>query len=202
MIFEISNTFDYNLERVDNLLNVYKAATNGPGRKHTHSSDVLRASVVLLHATLEDYLRNLLLWKLPEATQDVLKKIPLKYDIDKSKHSFDFGDLFDHKEKTVDSVLRESIAFHLNAASFNDTREISNRLTQINCIVTPLISSTYSDLTEMIKRRHHIVHQADRNRSAGRGQQKYISLNHQSVVRWRKSVERFVTEVNKNYITP
>ena len=42
-------------------------AGTGQGRRSVQDTDILRAAVVLLHATLEDLLRSLADWKLPTA---------------------------------------------------------------------------------------------------------------------------------------
>jgi hypothetical protein len=64
---EIEIRFKSNLERVDHLVALYDTATTGPGRRPVDKSDILRSAVVFLHATLEDFLRSLLEWKLPTA---------------------------------------------------------------------------------------------------------------------------------------
>ena len=78
MISEITDNFDNNIGRVDNLISLYKSITSGGGRKPTYSSNLLRATVVLLHSTLEDFLRNILVWKLPNKDSSKLEGIPLK----------------------------------------------------------------------------------------------------------------------------
>jgi hypothetical protein len=49
-------------------------------------------------------------------------------------------------------------------------------------------------LAEMMKRRHQIVHQADRNEKTGRGQYQAQSLSTTSVKNWVDAVEAFVTD--------
>src|SRR5262245_47825034 len=48
---DIARRFEQNLERVENLLSVYPA--DGARRRDVRTTDLLRAAVVLLHASLE-----------------------------------------------------------------------------------------------------------------------------------------------------
>jgi hypothetical protein len=79
MIDEIRGNLNYNLTRVENLVVIYEnhPETKGQGRKPAEQLDILRASVVMLHASLEDVLRKIAYWKLPDANTDVLNDIPL-----------------------------------------------------------------------------------------------------------------------------
>ena len=56
MIEDIMFTFEKNFVRLDNLISLYKSLSIGKGRKPTNSLDILRATTVLAHSTLEDYL--------------------------------------------------------------------------------------------------------------------------------------------------
>ena len=66
----IGKQFEANLDRVRNLVNLYSASFGkGQGRRPGPDADILRAAVVLLHATLEDLLRSLAEWKIPTASR-------------------------------------------------------------------------------------------------------------------------------------
>ena len=79
MIDEIRGNLTYNLKRVENLVSIYEnhPDAQGQGRKPAELLDILRAGVVLLHASLEDVLRKIAYWKLPSANPTVLDNIPL-----------------------------------------------------------------------------------------------------------------------------
>jgi hypothetical protein len=47
------------------------------GRPSVAAIDILRAYVVLLHASMEDLLRSVLAWKLPSAKPEHLEEVPL-----------------------------------------------------------------------------------------------------------------------------
>jgi hypothetical protein len=65
---QIDQKFRANVERVRALVSLYEGNVSGvPGRKPVPVADLLRAAVVLLHATLEDLVRSLAEWKFPDA---------------------------------------------------------------------------------------------------------------------------------------
>ncbi|MDT9136239.1 hypothetical protein RSW15_24200, partial [Escherichia coli] len=91
-------------------------------RKPANSLHILRATTVLTHATLEDYLRNLLQWRLPHQDTDKIENIPLVGTSAIGRPSkFNLGELVAHKNKRIDTVIKESIAEYLGILSFNDT---------------------------------------------------------------------------------
>jgi hypothetical protein len=76
---EIKERFEVNLSRVQSLIDLYgeRAPQGGPGRRSVRDTDLLRAAVVLLHAALEDIVRSVTEWKLPQAGAEKFKGIAL-----------------------------------------------------------------------------------------------------------------------------
>jgi hypothetical protein len=65
---EIESRFKANLARVRQLVQTYEGLVGGgAGRSSVANTDILRAAVVLLHATMEDLIRSVSEWKLPTA---------------------------------------------------------------------------------------------------------------------------------------
>src|SRR5258706_3639980 len=92
-----------NIARAHNLVSIYKfLGGSSPGRRSVGDTDVLRSAVVLIHASLEDFLRSLERAYLPKAGSTVLKEIPLK-GVGRSGRAekFSLGDLVEHRGKTV-----------------------------------------------------------------------------------------------------
>ena len=164
LVDDLGSTLDKNISRVQNLMAINKEATNlKKGRKSTKSSDIMRATVVLLHSTLEDFLRTLLKLNLPNSGEDNLKSIPLGGATEfNRKTKFGLEELARHKGKTVEQVIELSVHQYLDRQSFNNSSDISSALQSIGIAITPKMQSFYPKLDEMIKRRHNIVHQADR----------------------------------------
>ena len=72
---EIRDRFRGNLHRVRIMVEAYESgAGKGKGRRSVGQTDLLRAAVVLLHATLEDLLRSVCDWKMPGANPDAFLK--------------------------------------------------------------------------------------------------------------------------------
>lgn len=194
-------TFDKNFLRLNNLISLYKSLSTGKGRKPTNSLDILRATTVLAHSTLEDYLRNILNWKLPLQNREKINHIPLIGTSEIGRATkFTLGDLFVHKGKTIDAVIHSSISEYLGTVSFNDTSDIASSLTGISLTVTSEIQAVFPALNEMIKRRHNIVHRADRADNIGSGNHKIKSISIQKIETWKRSIDKLVIEINKNFI--
>lgn len=194
-------TFEKNFLRLKNLIELYKSISIGQGRKPTNSLDILRATTVLAHSTLEDYLRNLLLWKLPSENQEKINNIPLLgTSLIGRPTKFSLGELTLHRGKSINEVINESVKEYLNTVSFNDTSDIVKALNSISITITPEIQNLFPTLNEMIKRRHNIVHRADRDVSIGRGNHRIKSISVQKVEKWKKQIDKLVIEINKSFI--
>lgn len=194
--------FDKNYGRISNLLKIYKYldTNKGRGRRPTYNLDILRTSVVFIHSTLEDYLRNVLTIMLPNSNALTLNNIPLIGTSENGrKTKFDLGDLATLKELKVEEVIKNSVKEYLNYVSFNDTNDISSNLSKVNIIITPEIAQLLPTLNEFIKRRHNIVHNADRESEVKRGNHKIKSINYGKVIKWQKTLDQFVSKINSQF---
>lgn len=202
MIENIMFTFDKNFLRLNNLIDLYKSLSTGKGRRPTNSLDILRATTVLCHSTLEDYLRSLLNWKLPLQNKEKINHVPLVGTSEIGRAiKFTLGELVAHKGRSVDEVISLSVNEYLGTVSFNDTSDIASSLRGISLEVTNEIQEIFPTLNEMIKRRHNIVHRADRDDTLGRGNHKIKSIGVRQVESWKKAIDNLVIEINKNFIS-
>lgn len=202
MIENIMFTFDKNFLRLNNLLDLYKSLSTGKGRRPANSLDILRATTVLAHSTLEDYLRSLLNWKLPLQNKEKINHVPLVGTSEIGRATkFALGELVPHKGKSVDEVISLSVNEYLGTVSFNDTSDIASSLRGISLEVTNEIQEIFRALNEMIKRRHNIVHRADRDDTLGKGYHKVKSIGIRQVENWKKAIDHLVIEINKNFIS-
>jgi len=158
----------------------------------SQAQDVLRAAVVLNHAYLEDLLRTLASQLLPEAGEEALNDIPLAGS-GSAVHpqKFQLGRLAQHKGKTVDTVIRESIAQHLDRATYNDTNQISQLLKTLGFNVAEH-NRYFPSIQQMIERRHQIVHRADKAKAADSNAYELQPLEPQQVSRWVKATTNFM----------
>jgi len=191
---QIQERFHRNLARVRHLVASYgQLAGDGQGRRPVNTSDLLRAATVFLHATLEDFLRSIELWKLPGAGEDRLNQIPLA-GIEGRSEKFALGKLASHRGKTVDVLIKESVNLHLERSNYNNTDDVVAVL-QLAGVVPAGVNRHFGPLAEMMGRRHHIVHQADKNDRPGHGQFQARSIGMATVNRWVASVEAFADDV-------
>jgi hypothetical protein len=190
---QIRARFEGNIVRVRHLVTVYDNTTgSGRGRRTAESSDVLRAAVVLLHAALEDVLRSLERRVLPQSSADTLDTVPLKGLQRPAK--FSLGSLAAYRGKAVDDLIDESVEAYLQRMTYNNADELAEGLKRLGADVTK-VNRHFATLTALMKRRHQIVHRADRDEARGSGHHPTRSLSKTQVVEWTNVAEDFVRGV-------
>lgn len=190
MLDTIVVRFRDNLARVENLLRLYEDAHGqGRGRRSVQANDLLRATTVFLHATLEDFLRSVARWRLPLAGPEVLDDIPLVGG--NRGDRFKLGAVSRFRGKSVDEVINDSVAAYLDRSNYNNTREIAAFLQNIGLTVEN-VNGRFHDLDALMQRRHLIVHQADRNPQLGRGTHRARHITVHQVRTWITAVRDFV----------
>lgn len=153
---------------------------------------MLRAAVVLTHATLEDVLRSVAEERLPAARPEVLEKVPL---IGLGKRTnFTLGDLAAHHASSVGDLIQRSVIANLERSSYNNVGEIKHLLDSMGLSRT-VADPEASSLETMMKRRHLIAHRADQNDTVGPGHRRTRSISRAIVERWLDAVDSFVTRL-------
>lgn len=177
--------YDEGINRVSSLLALYEnLQKEGLARKskEMRPTDILRAAIVLLHASEEDYFRNILVrWYPLKADQKAMSEISLAgSDGRVSKYSFDRFAQF--SGKTVDEVIAQSVQEHFSKMSFNSYKDIDGRLKKINIQLDSF--QRKSDIDTLIKRRHKIVHEVDLIRDASTGKRRTNQIKSYQVRTW------------------
>ncbi len=191
---EIRERFNANIARVRNLIQVYNQVARGtPGRQPVGTIDILRAATVSLHAALEEVFRNTARWKYPTASHDLLNEIPITGSSGRPERFF-LGRLASHREKTVQEVINQSVEDYLDRFTVNNIPEVQKVISNVG-VQPNLVSEQFPVLGELFERRHHIVHQADRNDLPGPGHHEARGLNRATVERWIEGVEIFVDKL-------
>lgn len=192
-----------NYGRVENLIQVYESLTkNKKGRRSNLEIDILRSAVVFTHATLEDGMRVIGRHYLPQCDREVIDQIPLVGINGKGKaEKFFLGRLVEHASKSVDEIILESIKSYLDKTSYTSASDISGALSTYKIDQTK-VKPLYPLLDEMIKRRHHIVHKADKVDSPGPGKQYGKSLSAKQVRKWNDTVNHFFALITEEYVRP
>lgn len=196
---DIQTRFHDNLARVRNLAKMYDKALApvGRGRRPVNSADVLRAAVVLLHATLEDFIRTIAHDLLPLQEGGVLNKVPLSGTGEHGRpEKFLLGRLVQFRGETVDQVLSKSVEAFLERSNYNKPDDLASVIADIGLDKTK-VESLFGSLSKMMERRHWIVHRADRNPESGSGQHKCKSIGTKCLDRWITTVETFANEILK-----
>ena len=196
MLESVKGRLQDNLSRIDNLVRIYdELSPPTQGRRPRNATDILRAAVVLLHASIEDFMRGVLEYKLPKASAEVIDGIPLVGTSHSSMPSkFLLGSLVGHQAKTVEELITESVNSYLQVLSFNSTHELAYALKRLGLPVEDH-NSHFGDLDKLIRRRHHIVHQADKKDVPGRGHHAAKSIGKHHINSWKYSVEHFCGDV-------
>jgi hypothetical protein len=193
---EIEKRFKRNLKRVESLSAVYeKHSGGGQGRRSVEAADTLRAATVFLHATLEDLVRSVEEWKLPECDEDCLNGIALAGATPHSE-KFALGKLAAHRGSTVDSLIAASVRDHLAQKSYNDVETIASALQRVG-VALDAARPSFSTLSTLIARRHNIVHRTDRDDTAGKGHHGTKSIGRQALLAWIAAVRSFGDAVLK-----
>ena len=195
---EIEQRLKKNLDRVARLSATYvHLGTGKQGRRSAADADVLRAAAVLLHATLEDFIRSIERWKLPSVTDHaILDKVPFAGSKNVRADKVPLGHLLQFKGRSVDELLIESIQEHLGRVSYNDVTDILGHLIPLG-VDKAQITCDFAVISELIGRRHKIVHEADQTDAGRQGKHRVRSIGTWHLVRWTDAVKLFCEEVLK-----
>jgi hypothetical protein len=196
-VFKFFETCSKNLNRIEHLIIIYRALSEeGSGDDH---SDILRAATVLLHASIEEFLRGLAEWRWPQASADVISRVPLAgTGVRGQAEKFFLGALIAHKGKSVDDLIKASIKEHLGRANFNSTDDIATHLKSVGIEVTDEIRSCFPALGQLMTRRHRIVHRAD----LGPDQNEPSSITAPEVDEWNTVATTFFATILRPYYKP
>jgi Arc/MetJ-type ribon-helix-helix transcriptional regulator len=188
---------EQNLDRSKRLVSIVESllrADELSPKYDVSRSDVLRAAVVLTHATIEDTLRTvgreaLLLWG-----NDELENIGLP-DNNRpgTRPKFTLKELAHYKDKLVNDVLRDSIDDYIQRQTFNSVTDIIRFLERIDIQSDLIKSSKPERLDPMIKRRHKIVHECDMKDGV------LNALDADTVKTWIESARQFLIAMSNSF---
>jgi hypothetical protein len=164
------------------------------GRYSETKDDILRAAVVLLHATLEDFLRYLGTKFISSSNdKDVLNKISLLGSRGRTE-KFSLGELAAHRDKTVKQLIAESVEAHFNKRSFSNTDQISQVLESVGVPIGE-VGNFYPCLGELMAKRHDIVHEGDLKPSNKPGERDTKPIDPNKIKEWSETLTNFLNAV-------
>lgn len=190
---QLKRRFDYNIRRVENLIEASKEV-----KGNNCKGDVLRAAVVLLHATTEDVLRTCQYHMLLNSRDEkALENVALDYD-DKGSPimRFSLGQVRKHLERqnSIASFIEKRILKHFNSKSYNNAKDLEIAAQNID-VVKETSGRLAKEIEPMMVRRHQIVHQSDRRPLRGDTHGKLVDIQSSDVLAWINSVKPFVAAV-------
>lgn len=155
----IDERFRDNLDRVRGLIAICEQSADSEAPTATDLSDVLRAAIVFLHATLEDVVRSVVEWRLPHCDAEALDGVPLQGE---PSPKLTLAQLSRHRGAMVDDVIRASVIAHLEKSNYNDPSQVVAALQRVG-LDPHRLGPHLGLVATMMKRRHWIVHRADRD---------------------------------------
>lgn len=194
--------FDENIMRVDSLCKMYsdmKDKNQNPSSKTFQQTDILRAAVVFLHSSFEEYFRSILIEWLPEkAEDDVFNNIPLPSNKElksKKKEKFQLNDLLAFKSETVNEVLKEAVNQRMELVSFNKYGDICTW--SKNCSISLLGFSQGDTIEKCVQRRHKIVHEADIDKGKDGTKSILSGIKDTTVLKWKNAYIELADTIDK-----
>lgn len=196
LVFTIKLRFDENIGRVTNLLEAYsslKLSQNNSSSGFT--TDILRSAVVFLHATLEDLIRDAGRFKHNTAPAKFFVNIPLVgVSVHNRPEKFGLERLVKFRGTTVESIISDSVDKYLERLSFNNPTDVITFIQSLG-VATKTLNPYFKDLSMMMKRRHDIVHQADRRRMGQPNQYPAQAIKQDQVIRWKNALKHFADKL-------
>jgi hypothetical protein len=194
-IIQVLQRFTSNIKRIAYLVDVPidLRESRDLDTMKLYTGEVYLAAVVLLHSSFEDCLREIARLGLSDSDEETLDTVPL---VGASRtgqpKKFSLGILSKHREKTVHQLIRESVSEFLDRMSFNSSSDIAYIVEKMGVDLSDL-RRHFSELDEMISRRHQIVHKADLIGSPG--YEEVACIEGQDIVKWLSSVLAFIGDL-------
>jgi hypothetical protein len=187
----LSEQVGQRITRVRGLVDLYGTlALSDSHRFPAQDSDILRAAVVFLHATFEDFLRSLAMARVSDFSRESLANIPFSASEDR-KLKLNLGDLHPYRHQTVGAFIAKAVEDYLDQRAYSNVADIKRALREID--ISPDVIDRYaSKLTSLTTRRHLIAHRFDRVDTAEDGT---LPITQEDVTAWINTVEKLVKEI-------
>lgn len=189
-----------NLARVGTLIDAYITSKGpGKGRATVAQEDLLRASVVFAHASIESLTRSLLSVCLPNAPANAVEKL-LTFPLDNGRRGekVSWSFFFARRGSQVQAVIDEAIQHYLDHFNLNHQADLVSALKLMGLDITSrsiLADSRGAMIDVLMKRRHWIVHQLDANAALGRGHFATQSISLSTAQKFRDLVDEIGTMI-------
>ena len=192
---EQKRIFDKNIERVKSICNLYTALKEEDRKdKSAYTlTDMLRAAVVLLHSSFEEYFRNTITQWLPlKADRKILEEIPLPKDLGKNNVKYSLYELLSYPQ-TLQELFDDAVSEYMGRKSFNNCKELYKWTKTVGMDISGF--NNQSAFEAAVSRRHKIVHEADTNRT--NSGERLTPIKPGDVISWISAYENLVEAIEK-----
>lgn len=166
------------------MLAIYEELKKESLPKDVRATDVLRACVIFLHGSQEDYIRSILIRWLPsQASRSALDGIALVGTEGRSS-KYSIQDLLPLRDRGVKEVIEASVEQAMQRQTFNNYSEIIFWIRKLNINLDSF--KKQKEIDEMTSRRHQIVHRVDFSQTGkGDGHGKLVGIQVKTVEKWK-----------------
>jgi RiboL-PSP-HEPN len=185
-----------NMKRVETIIGLHAKVDKADIGTENERSELLRAAVVFLHSSIEEVVRNLFVEFLPKGDTKTLNELSYFGNglTDRSKGVL-FGDLLkNHSGRFVENVIIDCINAHVDRLNINNSEQLVSQLKKVK-IDTDTLSPFLDDLDQLMRRRHQIVHQMDRDDKLDPMSRAVTKIDAKTVKKWFGSVLRFNKQI-------
>jgi hypothetical protein len=191
MIDFTNGEFAENMARVAKLITASQKLEGLSSGERELAKEVLRSAVVFLHSSLEEVIRNLYLYRLPNVSAEKLNTVPFAgHESSHRPKNIQLGDLLPYRGKFVENVIFESIDRYVDTFNLNSSTHLATCLNLANVPDEPM-KKFYACLDSLMKRRHQVVHQMDRANRLDPLTEPVNDIDLSSVLSWKEAVEGF-----------
>ena len=201
-IEQLEAVYEKNVRRINSLIGIYNLVkSEGRGRKKITETDTLRAAVVFLHSNLEDVMRGLaVVFWLKNADIQIINKVPLLHEEGKKRSDkFYLGSLYQFLGKNIDDVIQSSIKDYIyNQFTINNLGQLIEEIRNLKFseeIIGNMTEDEKASIEDFFKRRHRIVHHADRNPESGQGQHNAKAIRVEIVNKWKHEINEIISKL-------
>lgn len=185
-----------NLSRAKSLVDLFERTSDNSIGSDDERSELLRAAVVFMHSSIEEIVRNLFVSRLPNASKDILNGLAYSaYPSNDRKNGVLLGDLLhNHAGRLVENVIFDAINSHVDRLNINNSDQLVAQLKKVQIDTVPL-THLLEKLNLLMKRRHQIVHQMDREDALDPDTRPISAITSRTVNEWFASVAEFHAEI-------
>lgn len=193
---QLYSRFWQNMERTFGLAIVAGnlSTDDDPPQWSAEGEDILRAMIVFLYASVEDFLRGLAHIFYERFSDGQLNEISICVGSKKPK-TIDLGTLKRHPDKLFADVVRDSVNEWLSEKNFTNVQAVNAILKELRIEIDKNWTGYLKSLGQLMQRRHRIVHKADIIKPTDVQPKRFTEGELQMILGWFHDVDFFVTEL-------